>query len=397
MKQAKSLIALYFYLNTVVHPVTSFADQPLAEADNAFGFKLIQQLAKDQPATNISISPYSAATVLHMVGSGAEGGTKSEMQQVLETTGLSLQDVGAANKAIAQSLSSASSHVTLTTANAIWYRPKTPIKPAFISTNQQFYGATVEALNFSDPHAADIINAWSRDETQGKIKRLADGMIDPDNTQLFLASAIYFKGKWSKPFVVKDTKDQSFHLQGGGEKLIPMMRESTHLDYGEGSGYQAVRLPYDGGNLAMYVFLPDRSSSPEALLAKLSGDSRQEIKSGFRYREGTLVLPKFGIEYSVELRKPLQSLGMRAAFDPSTANFSGIAPGLFISAARQKTFVEVNEEGTEAAAVTAVAPSLSAFTPRFEMTVDRPFLFLIEDKQTRTILFMGVVFDPTAR
>ena len=396
--QAKSLIAVYSLLLVVAHAATSYAAPPLAAADNAFGFKLIQQVAKDRPVTNISISPYSAATVLHMVGSGAEGTTKAEMQRVLETTGLPSKDVGAANKEIAQSLNNASGHVTLTTANAIWYRPNTSIKPTFISTNQQFYGATVEPLNFADPHSLGIINTWASDKTQGKIKRLADGMIDGDNTQLFLASAIYFKGKWAKPFPVKDTRDQSFHLQGGGEKPIPMMRESTHLDYAEGSGYQAVRLPYDGENLAMYVFLPDSSSSPEAVLAKLSGGSwRHEIQSRFRYGEGTLVLPKFRIEYSVELIAPLRSLGMRAAFDPSTANFSGIALGLFISAARQKTFVEVNEEGTEAAAVTAVAPSLTGLTPRFEMIVDRPFLFLIEDKQTQTILFMGVVFDPTAR
>jgi serine protease inhibitor len=395
VRHDRSLLAVYVLLGTIGLSGTSIADHSLTAGDNAFGFKLIHQLLKDQPVTNISISPYSAATVLHMVGSGAEGTTKTEMQQVLETTGLSSKEVGAANKEIAQSLTSASSHVILTTANAIWYRQKTPIKPAFISANRQFYGATVEELNFTHPCALDIINTWASDKTQGKIKRLADGMIDPETTRLFLANAIYFKGKWSKPFLVKDTKNQTFHLHGGGEKLIPMMRESTHLDYREGSGYQAVRLPYDGDNLGMYVFLPDSSSSPEILLAKLSGSTWQhEIKSGFRYREGTLVLPQFKIEYSVELREPLQSLGMRAAFDASTANFSGIAPGLFISAARQKTFVEVNEEGTEAAAVTAVTPSLTALTPRFEMIVDRPFLFLIEDKQTQMILFMGVVFDP---
>jgi serine protease inhibitor len=304
-------MAFCVLLGAISHSATPLADHSLAAADNAFGFKLIKRLAEDHPATNISISSYSAATVLHMVGSGAAGKTKTEMQQVLATTGLSLTDVNAANREIAQSLTSANTPVILTVANAIWYRPHTPINPSFISTNKQFYGATVEALNFSDPHAVEIINAWASEKTQGKIKRMADGMIDPESTRLFLADAIYFKGKWSKPFAVKDTKDRSFHLHAGGEKRIPM----------------------------------------------------------------------------------------KAAFDGSGANFSGIAPGLFISAAQQKTLVEVNEEGTEAAVVTGMEVQIASVSPRlepFDMIVDRPFLFLIEDKQTEVILFMGTVFDPTA-
>jgi serine protease inhibitor len=399
MRQTKSPMAFCFLLGAVSHSATSLADHSLAAADNAFGFKLIKQLAEDHPATNISISSYSAATVLHMVGSGAAGKTKTEMQQVLATTGLSLTDVNAANSEIARSLTSANTPVILTVANAIWYRPHTPINPSFISTNKQFYGATVEALNFADPHAVEIINAWASEKTQGKIKRMADGMIDPESTRLFLADAIYFKGKWSKPFAVKDTKDRSFHLRAGGEKRIPMMLESTRLQYREGPGYQAVRLPYSGDHLAMYVFLPASGSSPENVLGALSGDTWQQTKHGFRFNEGTLVLPKFKVEYNVALKGPLQSLGMKAAFDGSAANFSGIAPGLFISAAQQKTFVEVNEEGTEAAVVTGMEVQIASVSPRlepFDMIVDRPFLFLIEDKQTEVILFMGTVFDPTA-
>jgi serine protease inhibitor len=149
----------------------------------------------------------------------------------------------------------------------------------------------------------------------------------------------------------------------------------------------------------MYVFLPASGSSPENVLGALSGDTWQEIKHGFRFNEGTLVLPRFKVEYNVALKGPLQSLGMKAAFDGSGANFSGIAPGLFISAAQQKTFVEVNEEGTEAAVVTGMEVQIASVSPRlepFDMIVDRPFLFLIEDKQTEVILFMGTVFDPTA-
>jgi serpin B len=400
MKPKISLIAVLVLLAGLHQVAASLADQQkLAAANNGFAFKLLKQLAKDQPVVNIFISPYSASTVLQMVGNGAAGQTKAEMQQVLGTTGLSSAAVNGANKDIAQSLNSGNTNVILTTANAIWYRQGAPVKPEFIACNQQFFGATVDALNFADPHSVDIINAWANDKTHGKISRIADGMIDPTYTQLFLANAVYFKGKWAEPFNANDTKDRPFHLRIGGQKNVPMMTQTKTFTYRHGTGYQAVRLPYQGENLAMYVFLPDTNSSPEKLLGIMNGDTWQKVtKPGFSEKEGTVVLPKFKLEYSVELKQPLQALGMKTAFDSLGADFSGIAPQLFISAARQKTFVEVKEEGTEAAAVTGVAMQSRgiAMPPPnpFQMIVDRPFLFLIEDKQTGTILFMGVMFDP---
>jgi len=224
-------------------------------------------------------------------------------------------------------------------------------------------------------------------------------MIDPIYSRLFLANAVFFKGKWSDPFEVNDTKDRIFDLRGGGQKIVPMMTKTKIFTYRRGTGYQAVRLPYAGENLAMYVFLPDTNSSPEQLLGLMSGDTWQRItRPGFSENEGTFVLPKFKLEYSVELNGPLQALGMKSAFDPLTADFSGIAPQIYISGARQKTFVEVKEEGTEGAAVTGImmADNAELLPPSnpFQMIVDRPFLFLIEDHQTGTILFMGVMFDP---
>jgi serpin B len=401
MKPKISLIAVLALLAGLHQAAASLADQQkLAAANNGFAFKLLKQLAKDQPVANIFISPYSASTVLQMVGNGAAGRTKAEMQQVLGTTGLSSAIVNGANKDIAQSLNSGNTNVILTTADAIWYRQGTHVKPEFIACNQQFFGTTVDALNFLDPHSVDIINSWASDKTHGRISHLADGMISRD-TQLFLANAVYFKGKWAEPFDAKDTKDRPFHLRGGSQKIIPMMTQTKTFTYRRGTGYQAVRLPYQGENLAMYVFLPDTNSSPEKLLDIMNGDTWQRVtKPGFSEKEGTFVLPRFKLEYSVELNQPLQALGMKTAFDPFGADFSGIAPELYISAVRQKTFVEVKEEGTEAAAVTGIAmQECGIATPPpnpFKMIVDRPFLFLIEDNQTETILFMGVMFDVAA-
>lgn len=375
-------------------------EQQLAAADNAFAFKLLKQIAKDQPAGNVFISPYSAATVLQMVASGAAGQTGSEMQQVLETAGFSADAMGAANKAVSDLLKHGNTNVILTMANAIWYRQGSPVKPEFVARNRQFFDCTLGTFNVSDPHAKDALNAWASSKTQGRITRIADDeMFSVDTPRLFLANAVYFKGKWSHPFKVEETKDRPFHLLGGGQKKMPMMTQSRGFSYRKGTDYQAVRLPYAGENLAMYVFLPDTNSSLEKLLGNLTCDTWQRVsKPGFSEKAGTLVLPKFKLEYIVELGKPLQSLGMKEAFDPAGgADFSGIALGLGITAARQNTFVEVKEEGTEAAAVTGLMLSDAAPVPpasAFQMIVDRPFLFLIEDNQTGMILFFGLVFDP---
>ncbi len=370
---------------------------PMEVSDSAFSFNLLKKIAGDHPATNLCISPYSAATVLEMVGNGAAGRTKAEMQQVLGTTGLSSANVNAAHKSIVSSLKSANNQVVLEMADAIWYRSGSRIRPEFVAISQGYYDATVEALDFGDPHAVSVINDWAADKTHGKITHIADGMIDPQSARLFLADAVYFKGRWSNPFKAEDTKERPFYLRAGGAKKVPMMMQTHNLKYLQQSNYQAARLPYVGENLAMYVFLPATDSSLESLLTELTGDTWEQVRQKFRNTDGTLVLPKFKLEYGTDLKAPLQSLGMKAAFAPKTADFSGIGPDLFISAAIQKTFVEVNEEGTEAAAVTGVAVATTSFQPRpepFQMIVERPFLFIIEDRPTHTILFVGAVFDP---
>jgi len=395
-----TLVGFIFMFTWLYQLFASPADeQKLELGDNNFGFTLLKQLAKNQPAANIFISPYSAATVLKMVGNGAAGETKAEMDEVLGTKGLSANTVNAANKAIAVSLNKFNTDVILTMANAIWYMRGETVKPDFLALNRQFFGSTIGPIDFAEPHSVDAINAWANEKTHGRISRIADGMIDPVYTKLFLANAVYFKGKWSDPFKPKNTKDRPFHVRGGGEKVIPMMTRSKTFTYQQGAGYQAVRLPYVGENLAMYIFLPETNSSPEQLLGIMNGDGWQRVtKPGFTEKEGLLVLPKFKLEYSVELKQPLQALGMKRAFEMGQADFSGIAPQLYISAARQRTFIEVNEEGTEAAATSAVGIQVLGIKEPplnpFKMIVDRPFLFLIEDSQTGTILFMGLIFDP---
>jgi serine protease inhibitor len=374
----------------------------LAAANNTFAFKLLKQLADRNSTENIFVSPYSAATALQMAANGAAGQTKLEMERVLETTNLYSQELNAASKAAADLLNPKDTNVILNTANALWYRQTAQIKPAFLEANRTFFTATIKALDFANVPAAEAeINQWASNQTHGRITGIANGMIDPAYTDLILANAIYFKGKWLDPFDKNLTKERPFHPATGAAKKLPMMEMSKMFSFRKGSDYQAVRLPYMGYNLAMYVFLPDPGSSPAKLLEIMNGDKwRRVTVPGFSDRAGLVVLPKFKLENTFELNQPLKALGMKTVFDQQKADLSGMfSDPHFISEVRQKTFVEVNEEGTEAAAVTEMAtPMSSAFEENppkpFEMIVDRPFLFAIVDTRSGMILFMGLVNNP---
>ena len=376
--------------------VASPADQEkLAMANTGFAFDLLKQIAGEQPNANVFISPFSVSSVLQMVANGAAGDTKTEMQRVLKTTGLAPDSLNAACKDLNESLNS-QTNVILNLASAIWFQEGIHLKPGFVATNSRFFHAGLAPVDFQKPASAQIINDWADNSTHGKIKDVVQWPFDP-LTKVILANAIYFKGQWAHPFDKSATKPRAFHLARGETKPTPMMWQRKTFDYQEGDGFQAVRLPYAGGRLQMYLFLPNPSSSPAKLLAGMDSNTwRDKILPGFRDREGTLAFPRFKLEYDVVLNDPLEALGMRHAFDD--ADFSAMASEhLFVSRVKQKSFVEVNEEGTEAAAVTTgvMAAGIAMEPPKpFEMIVDRPFFCVIGDGKTQSILFMGLVFDP---
>jgi serpin B len=401
MKSELLGLATIALLGCLQNSFATVADlKDLAAANNTLSFKLLKQLATDHPGTNIFVSPYSAATALQMVANGAAGETKSEIQQVLATAGIPDATLNEECKAAADLLNSTDTNLILSTANALWYRQTAAIKSNFINYNRKYFNATVKALDFNNPRAAEaVINDWASAQTHGRITGIAGGMIDPTYTDLVLANAIYFKGKWEDPFDSKLTKERAFHPAAGAVKSLPMMEMSKTFMYRKGSGYQAVRLPYMGYNLAMYIFLPDPGSNPEKLLQVLNGDRWQRVTvPGFSDREGEVVLPKFRLEISLELNSSLNALGMKTAFNLKKADFSAMFSDRHsVSEVRQKAFVEVNEEGTEAAAVTVAGGIMGGMEPEppppFKMIVDRPFLFAIVDARSEMILFMGLVND----
>lgn len=371
--------------------------QELVSANTGFGFRLLRELAREQPQANIFISPYSVSSVLEMVSNGAGGQTREELEKVLGTTGLPPDKMNQAYESLSQCVSSAQTNALLSFANALWYRAGTQLAAEFVAINQKFYRASLGALDFSDPGSARVINDWAAQNTQGKIKTIIQPPI-PGNTAIILANALYFKGTWLNPFNHKQTKPRPFHLTNGTQEQLPMMEQTRNFLYQEGAGFQAVQLPYAGQRLQMQVLLPQTNSNVEALLGQLDAAMWQStVLPAFHDRRGTLALPRFKLHFGAELNNSLSALGLRSALSPS-ADFSAMSSSrLYLSEVKHQSFVEVNEEGTEAAAATTGVMALASFRnqpPPFQMTVDRPFLFVISDQATKSILFMGAVFDP---
>jgi serpin B len=331
-----------------------------------------------------------------MTYNGADGETQQAMAKALELQGMSLQDINQANDTLKATLENADPAVQLSIANSLWAKQGIGFKPDFMQRNQQFYGAKVTELDFGKPDAPKIINNWVKENTRGKIDQIVQ-QIQPDDV-LFLINAIYFKGKWTKEFDKSKTTERPFYLSDGTQKQHPMMSQSGRYRYYENENFQAVTLPYGTERLSLYVFLPRKNTTLDAFQQQLAVENWQQWMNQFQMRRGSIQLPRFKFEYDIQLNTALKSLGMEAAFDGSRANFSNMtSASVKIDEVKHKTFVEVNEEGTEAAAATSVRATLtSARMPEepFQMVVDRPFFCAIRDNQTGTVLFMGSIREP---
>lgn len=366
-------------------------DARLVAANTKFGFNLFNTLTKQEPNQNIFISPTSVALALSMTYNGVSGATKQEMTKVLEFTEMTPQEINAANQALQNSLQKVDPNVQVLIANSLWAKQGFSFKPEFLQTNQEYYKANLTELDFTIPQAHSIIDNWVNQKTQGKIDRIVDE-ISPDKV-LFLINAIYFKGKWQTPFDKSQTANKTFSLSDGSSKQHPMMSQTAIYGYYETDKFEAVSLPYGKeGSLSMYIFLPRLNSNLETFLQQLTVENWNKWMQEFRERNCIIEIPRFTIEYKVELKSTLIALGMAGIFEPSKAEFFPMTDvNVAVDSVKHKTFVEVNEEGTEAAAVTSV--ELIRSLP-FQMNVNRPFFCAIQDNTTGTILFMGTILDP---
>jgi serine protease inhibitor len=368
------------------------APEELASDYGKFGFKLFGNLVRRKQDQNVFVSPASVASALAMAGDGAAGETREAMARALELGSLSKEEVNRANAALRKALLEADGEVDLTIGNSLWARKGAPLKADYIKRAQEYYGAEVRSLDFADAKAASVINDWVSKATRGKIPQ-AFKSISP-NAAAILMNAVYFKGKWAEPFKKELTKDGPFYLPDGKIRTVPMMAKGGRFAYLKGEKFQAVSLPYGKGRFTLLLFLPDKSSSLPEFYLHLTGASWQQWLSQFQTKMGSVAMPRFKLRFEAELNPVLSALGMGPAFS-SKADFSGIAANLFLSQVIHQSFVEVNEEGTEAAAVTKITAATGRPPKdRFAMVVDRPFFFAICDRQTGALLFLGSVADP---
>ncbi|MDQ7788934.1 MAG: serpin family protein [Clostridia bacterium] len=376
---------------------TACCKPPVAVDKGAFDFSLFAEVVKQDGEENIFISPVSVALALSMVYNGAAAETKEAMAEVLRVRGIAIEDVNKANAALLKALN-ANPDVQLDVANSVWARKDVTFTPEFLKTLKDYYSAEATTLDFNDPGAPDIINSWVQDKTNGKIDAIIEE-IKPDEV-MFLINAIYFLGQWTTEFDKKHTQERPFHPAQGGQKDVPMMWQQGDLRYYQGDQFEAIELPYGKNKSAsMYVFLPGRDSSLNEFYADLNVSNWAKWQAQFATKEGQLSLPRFSLEYEQELTDVLTNLGMGIAFEPYAADFSGLytpPPWAYISEVKHKAVVDVDEKGTEAAAVTSIGIGLTSISvdQPFNMVVDRPFFFAIVDNQTDSILFMGSVVNP---
>ncbi|KPK99471.1 MAG: hypothetical protein AMJ91_07700 [candidate division Zixibacteria bacterium SM23_73_3] len=373
-------------------------EKRLIKSDNKFGLKLFKEIIKEEKNKNVFISPLSVSMALGMTYNGANGTTREAMQKTLELNDLTIQEVNESYKSLTESLTQLDPKVKFQIANSIWYRRSLTPEAEFINLNKTYFDALVSGLDFNDPNAAKIINAWVEENTHGKIKQIVDDPIDP-MILMFLINAIYFKGTWTYEFDKDLTKDDWFYLTDGSRKSCKMMEQRSLYRHLSNDDFEAVDLPYGDEDFSMTIFLPNHDTEVDSLIVKFDQESYNYWLSCFKSDSGNIYLPKFKLEYKLQLNDALKALGMGIAFSPA-ADFSKMYKdvGVWIDQVIHKTFLQVDEEGTEAAAVTVVTMTTSAGpgnSSDFEMRVDRPFVFVIRENHSQTILFIGKIVDPT--
>jgi serpin B len=389
--------------------VSEEALEALVEGNTRFAFDLFETLADDG---NLFVSPYSVSVALAMTYAGARGETETEMEETLRF-GLDQEELHPAFNALAVELGERSEAevdddegdpFALHAVNALWGLEGYPYREAYLETVERNYGAGFNEVDFrDDPEGArEAINAWVAEHTEDRIDDLLpEGSID-ELVRLVLTNAIYFQATWAKTFSEDRTEEASFTALSGETSTVPMMRQSESFPYAAVDGTQVVELPYVGEEVSMVVVLPPEGEF-EAFEEGFDADRYTELVSALEDREGRIELPRFEFESSVALQEALEALGMPIAFDEHEADFDGMidleaaGENVYIDDVYHDSYVAVDEEGTEAAAATAVVMRAeSAPADPFEMVVDRPFLFAIRDRPTGTVLFLGRVLDAAA-
>ncbi|MDR0995977.1 MAG: serpin family protein [Tannerella sp.] len=379
-------------------PLTK-AEEQVVDGNNAFAFKLFNMVVQnDQANPNVFLSPFSAEVALAMLDNGAGGVSRSEIQAALGYA--STDDMNTCFQKILAAMKDIDTEVTFETANSIWIKNNFPVLQPFIDTNKSYYGAEVQNADFSDPQTLSNINQWCSQQTAGKIPSILDN-INPDDV-IYLINALYFKGDWTSKFDQAKTTTKAFHNEDGTSSQVDMMAQTHDFAYGENEQAQFVELPYGNGAFSMVVILPKEGQSLSSVEGTLDAEQWGEMQNAMSNGEVNVQFPRFQMEYERTLNDDLDALGLHSIFSPETADFSNLSAKarsetsdinnqVYVSMVKQKTYIKVDENGTEAAAATVVGGTGATAAPPKTFYVDRPFLYLIKEKSTGTIFFIGAV------
>jgi serine protease inhibitor len=378
-------------VNPVVIPAS------VSNGTTSFAFDFIHALQKTQPAgENFFVSPLSLHIALGMLLNGAEKETAAEIQKALKMDAVALADLNAAYKTLINDLPVADSKVSLGLANSVWYRNDFSVENDFQSVLKNSFESEVTGLPFDDA-AKDRINKWASDKTNGKIKKVLD-QIQPQHV-MFLLNALYFKGDWKSKFDPKKTLDTPFKLENGQSKNVKMMFASSDFKAAAGTTYNAVQLPYANGQFNMTLIIPKSQNTVDDVFKGITGEGWSQLTGRMAEQSVTVGLPKFTLDYSAQLKETLQGMGIKLAFEDS-AQLGKInkAAELYVDFVKQDAYLGVDEQGTEAAAVTTIGIGLTSAGPEpARFICDRPFGLVISENTSNTILFMGRINNPESK
>lgn len=365
-------------------------------ADNQFGFEIFQKIntSLDEPK-NTMISPMSVSLALAMLYNGADGNTKKQMEDMLHKANLTPDDINQSYKELIAALSSHDPKVELAISNAIFYRNSFSIKNEFITTNQNYYNAEVAGLDFSKTtETLDKVNGWVNTNTKGKIEKILE-KVKPEDV-MYLLNAIYFNGEWQYQFNSKETANMPFTKEDNQVVQVPTMTIENKFNYFSNQTFQMLEMPYGSGKYSMLVFLPASGKTTNNVISLLNPENITDWLSKMTELNRKLYLPKFEFKFDQSLVDVLKALGMTDAFSDAKANLTGIsdAAKLVVSEVIHKSYIKVDERGTEAAAVTEVTIIYTSIGPDNSFRVNHPFVFAIREKDTKAILFIGKVMNP---
>lgn len=369
----------------------------MVTAQRSFGLSLLARLTDQFPDCNIFFSPADLGSALALLYNGSAGSTRKAIADTLgfwDKVPERLNQFFAAYKNL---LKSPAGEVDLAKATALWVQEGSTLNDEFVRLGGEWFDIEISQVDFSDPRTKIAINTWVASKTRGLIESMT-GSVDPESI-LLLTSALYFKGLWALPFDPRRTRERGFTTHDGTQKQIPMMIKTSEFLYLEKRGFQAVRLDYKGGPFSLYIFLPDEQSDLHQFQAGLRAADWGRWLGQFKLRPGTVILPRFEVKFAANLHRALEALGLEVLFDPASARLDGIlsdGSSPFLGGIQHQAVVDLNEEGTEAAAATELLIALS-YTPSppktFLMQVDRPFFFAIQDNIAGIPLFLGSVLD----